>query len=339
MSKKGGISELAKQEKKLAYLLLLPTALILLSIAFYPLGQVFVKSFTNDRFASSQPTEFVGLQNYKTLLSVTVRKLPEGKTAMEVLPEDPRWYKELAKVNLFGNQFVIGATDPNFINAIINTLIFTVCSVFFETLLGMIIALVVNSDFKGRGGMRAVMLIPWSVITVVSATMWEAMLQSNRIGLFNTVFEKLGIGDGNIAFLTMEELQLPSLIAIDVWKTTPFMALLILAGLQLIPNELYEAAEVDGASKVNQFFNITLPLIKPSLAIALVFRTLNSLRVFDIFQVLLETKRYSMASYNYYQLIQNRNMGLASSIGVLIFILIAAFAAMYIRMLGVDMDE
>ena len=115
-------------------------------------------------------------------------------------------------------------------------------SVLLETILGLGIALVVNSPFKGRGVIRAAMLVPWAVITVVSARMWQWMLAPTRVGVINVIFQMLGLGDGNIAFLTQPEWQLPSIIMVDVWKTTPFMALLLLAGLQLIPDELYEAA-------------------------------------------------------------------------------------------------
>ncbi|RKD29536.1 carbohydrate ABC transporter permease [Thermohalobacter berrensis] len=355
---KNNMSKLAKREEKLAYRLLLPTVLILVLIALYPLGSVFYTSFTDKTFAGAdKETQFIGLENYKELLSITIKELPpildengkqkiDPKTnepmyerAIRILPREPRRYKELNQFTLFGKRYVIGATDPNFISAIWNTLVFTVISVALETVLGLAIALVVNSNFKGRGIMRTVMLVPWAVITVVSAKMWEGMLQPNRIGFFNTVLDKLGIGNGQIAFLTTEGLQLPSIIAVDVWKTTPFMALLILAGLQLIPDTLYEAAEIDGASKLRQFFTITLPMLKPTIAVALVFRTLDALRVFDVFQVLLSSRKYSMATYNYFQLIGNRNMGLASAIGVIIFIFISIFAVIYIRMLGVDTDE
>lgn len=186
--------------------------------------------------------------------------------------------------------------------------------------------------------MRAAMLVPWAVITVVSARMWQWMLAPTRVGVINVIFQMLGLGDGNIAFLTQPEWQLPSIIMVDVWKTTPFMALLLLAGLQLIPDELYEAARVDGAGPMRQFISITMPLLRPTMAVALVFRTLDALRVFDVFQVMLAQSRYSMASYNYYQLIGNRAMGKASAIGVIIFIFIFIFAVLYIRMLGVETD-
>ncbi|MBS3810570.1 MAG: sugar ABC transporter permease [Halanaerobiales bacterium] len=350
-------SDLAKEEQRLAYKLLIPAFLILIIIAIYPLGQVFYSSFTDREFASAKKTSFIGLQNYDKLLSFTIKKLPaeideetgqkiinpdtgkvEYENPIRVLPRKPYLYRPLQEFNLFGNRYVIGSADTDFIKSLYNTLVFTIVSVLLETILGLGIALVVNSEFKGRGMMRAVMLVPWAVITVVSARMWEWMFEPSRIGLFNMLFEKIGLTDGNTAFLSMSEYQLPSLIAVDVWKTTPFMALLILAGLQLIPNELYEAAEVDGANKIKQFFNITLPLLKPSLAVALIFRTLDALRVFDVFQVMLAQKRYSMASYNYFQLISGRNMGMASAIGVIIFILIFVFALLYIKVLGVETE-
>lgn len=350
-------SNLAKEEQKLALKLLIPAFLILTIIALYPLGQVFYTSFTNKEFASTTETKFVGLDNYKALLSVTVKELEpiideetgeqkvDGTTGkkvfqrpIRVLPRKPNLYRPSFEFNFFGKRYVLGARTPDFIKSVWNTLLFTIFSVFFETILGLIVALVVNSEFKGRGAMRAVMLVPWAVITVVSARMWEWMFEPTRAGLFNMLGDRFGLIDGSFAFLSDTSLQLPAIIAVDVWKTTPFMALLILAGLQLVPNELYEAAEMDGASKLRQFFDITLPLLKPSLAVALIFRTLDALRVFDVFQVMLSQKRYSMASFNYFQLISARQMGMASAIGVIIFIIIFAFAILYMKTLGVDTE-
>ncbi|MFP4016172.1 MAG: carbohydrate ABC transporter permease [Halanaerobiales bacterium] len=351
------MSGLVKSERRLAYKLMLPTLIVLLLVAVYPLGQVFYTSLTSRKFASSQETQFVGLNNYIGLLGMKIQELPvvidedtgeamideeSGEPVYErpirVLPRRPRAYREINQFDFFGKRYVFAAANPNFLKAIYNTVLFTLISVLLETILGLIIALIVNSNFKGRGAMRAIMLVPWAVITVVSARMWEWMLQSNRIGLFNTILSRMGIGDGSISFLSSSSWQLPSIIAVDVWKTTPFMALLLLAGLQLIPNNLYEAAKVDGASALQRFTKLTMPLLKPSLAVALVFRTLDALRVFDVFQVMLAQKRYSMASYNYYQLVGNREMGLSSAIGVIIFILIFIFAVTYIRLLGVDTE-
>ena len=175
-------------------------------------------------------------------------------------------------------------------------------------------------------------------MSVVSARMWQWMLAPTRVGIINVLFQKLGVSNGQIPFLRTDAWALPAIIAVDVWKTTPFMALLLLAGLQLIPGDIYEAAEVDGAGWLRRFWGITMPLLRPTLAVALVFRTLDALRVFDVFQVLLAQTRYSMATYNYYQLIGNRDMGISSAIGVIIFLFIFVFAVMYIRFLGVESD-
>jgi len=357
MFKKNASSKLLQREQRLAYLLLLPTFVVLIVVALYPLGLVFVTSFTDRTFASPREPNYVGLNNYTQLLGMTIRELPplideetglqvvDPKTGgplyerpLRVLPREPRRYREVTQFSLFGKRYVLGATDPDFIKAVRDTLVFTVVSVLLETILGLGIALVVNSPFKGRGVIRAAMLVPWAVITVVSARMWQWMLAPTRVGVINVIFQMLGLGDGNIAFLTQPEWQLPSIIMVDVWKTTPFMALLLLAGLQLIPDELYEAARVDGAGPMRQFISITMPLLRPTMAVALVFRTLDALRVFDVFQVMLAQSRYSMASYNYYQLIGNRAMGKASAIGVIMFIFIFIFAVLYIRMLGVETD-
>ncbi len=352
MDKKLGITDLAKREERLAYTLLIPTFLILLIIAFYPLGSVFYSSLTNREFASAEPVKFIGLQNYSDLLSITIKELPpklddagqpviDEKTgeqvyerSIKILPREPRRYREVSQFSLLGKRYVIGATDRDFVRAIWDTLLFTVISVLLETLLGLGVALIVNTNFTGRGAMRAVMLVPWAIPTAVSSRMWQWMFGSTRTGLFNVIGQALGLSNGQTPFLTESAWQLPAMVAIDVWKTTPFMALLLLAGLQLIPSDLYEAADVDGAGKVRQFFSLTLPLLKPTLAVALIFRTLDALRVFDLFQIVLAQKRYSMASFTYYQLINNREMGYSSASSVVIFIMIFVFAIMYIRMLG-----
>ena len=354
--KKRGISELAKREERLAYILLIPTLVILFIIAFYPLGSVFYNSLTDRQFASAQEPQFVGLANYSNLLSVTLIELePEIDDAgqiirdpetgeidyppvVSVLPREPRRYREFTQFGLFGSQYVIGATDPEFMRAIYDTMAFTVITVILETVLGLGIALVVNSEFKGRGMMRVVMLVPWAIPTAVSSRMWEWMFTDTRAGFFNILFQRLGFGSGQIPFLVDQSWQLPAMIAIDVWKTTPFMALLLLAGLQLIPSDLYEAADVDGAGKLRQFWSVTLPLLRPTLAVALVFRTLDAVRVFDLFQIVLAQSRYSMASFAYYRLIDAQQMGYSSAASVVIFFIIFVFAILYIRMLGVSND-
>lgn len=358
--KSASFGELAKQEERMAWWLLLPTFLVILIIALYPLGTVFVNSFTNRTFASAQPTEFVGLDNYRQLLGITIRQVPpvideatgqprinertgqvEYQSAVRVLPARPIRYRPVAQFTIFGNRYVIGATDPDFILSVRDTLIFTIATVFLELVLGLGIALVING-FSARGVTRAVlmaiMLVPWAIPTAVSSRIWEFMFQASRAGFFNMMSWRLGLGDGNTAYLSEAAFQMPAMIMIDVWKTTSFMALLLMAGLQLISGEIYEAANVDGASKWKQFWSITLPLLKGTIAVALVFRTLDALRVFDVFQIVLGQSRYSMASFSYYELINNRAMGYSSASSVLIFLLILIFAIVYIRSLGVESE-
>ncbi len=354
---KDGTSELARREERTALWLLVPTFIVLLLIGIYPLGQVFVSSFTNQRFAGGNDSvaEFVGFQNYSNLLSMTFRQVPaetndDGSVArgengnIEYQNEriflrrleTNRRYDAVGAFNLFGNRYVLGATNAAFIRATWDTLVFTVGSVFFETLLGMIIALALSVKFIGQGVMRAAMLVPWAVITVVSARIWEWMLQSTRAGFFNAFFQDMGWTQRNIGFFQDATWQIPSMIVMDVWKTTPFMALLLLAGLATIPKELYEAAKVDGASPIRQFFSITLPLLAPTLAVALIFRTLDALRVFDAFQVVLGRQRYSMASYAQDVLINQQQVGLSSAASVVIFVIIFGFAIAYTRAFGVE---
>ena len=320
---------LLDSERRLAYWLIAPTFLLMVAILIYPLGQVVYASLTDETFASSEPTSFVGLDTGETVF----------ERPIEVLPREPRRYREAFQFGIFGQRWVIGATDADFIKSGWDTAIFALLAVLFETLLGLGIALALNASFKGRGGMRALMLVPWAIPTAVSSRMWEYMFSSTRTGFFNVTFQKLFGTDGNTAWLSDPTWQLPAMIAIDVWKTTPFMALLLLAGLQLISGDVYEAAVVDGASKWRQFTQITLPLLRPTLAVALVFRTLDSLRVFDLFQIVLGQSRFSMASFAYYELIDNQRMGYSSAASVVIFAILTVFAVLYIRFLGVTTDD
>ncbi|MCB0046798.1 MAG: sugar ABC transporter permease [Caldilineaceae bacterium] len=352
----GGVSELAKREQRLAYLLLLPTFVILFAIAVYPLGSVLVNSFTDKVFASGEEVQNVRFENYRQLLSMTIKEIPkvtddagnvvidpdtgqpEYENPNRILPREPIRFRPLAEFSLGSNHYVLAATDPDFLRAVWDTVIFTLIAVTLELVLGIAVALIINANFRGQGLMRAIILVPWAIPTAVSSIMWSYMLQPNRTGFFNSLLSGLNLGSGEIAFLTNPKLQLPSMIAIDVWKTTPFMALLVLAGLQLIPKDIYEAADVDGAGPARQFFSLTLPLLKGTIAVALVFRTLDTLRVFDLFQIVLGQARYSMASFTYYELIQNRAMGYSSASSILIFLLLSAFAIIYMRTLGVDSE-
>lgn len=166
-----------------------------------------------------------------------------------------------------------------------NTWIFTAISVLMETLLGVVIALVLNKKFKGRGWVRACVLIPWAIPTVVSARMWEWIFNA-EYGILNFLLVKTGIIDSNVNWLGETSTAMFAAIFSDVWKTTPFMALIILAGLQGISSSLYEAADIDGANKWRQFSYITFPLLIPSIMIAVLLRALDAFRVFDLIFVL-----------------------------------------------------
>lgn len=348
-------SELARSEERTALWLLAPTFAMLFLLAIYPLGQVFYLSFTNARFADpNATTELVGWSNYRDLLSFTMRELPrelddngqpvvedgvpQYENAFRILPREPRRYSSLWEFGFGGKRYVLGAASAEFIKAVWDTVVVAVIAVTLEALLGMAIALVLATKFLGRGVMRAAMLVPWAIITVVSTRIWEWMLASDRKGFFNALFNRLGLSDGFVDWTGNPTYQVPAIIAMEVWKTTPFMALLLLAGLSTISKELYEAAEIDGASKVQQFFSMTLPLLLPTLAVALVFRTLDSLRIFDAFQIMYGESRQSMASFAYFQLISAREMGFSSATSVIIFIVLFAFAFLYIRLLKVDTE-
>ncbi|MFC6659940.1 carbohydrate ABC transporter permease [Deinococcus multiflagellatus] len=215
-----------------------------------------------------------------------------------------------------------------------NTLLFTVVSVFLETVFGMIIALVVNSAFKGRGLLRTAMLVPWAIPTVVSAQMWAY--------LYNDSFGLIGRGLlGGQAVLANTDTAIWALIAVDVWKTTSFMALLILAGLQSLPGDMYEAADVDGASKWTQFWRLTLPLLRPALLVALVFRSLDALRVFDVMSVMLgnvNAASTSMTGYARQALIDNQLLGMGSAVSVAVFLIIMVIVVIYVTAFRVKFD-
>jgi trehalose/maltose transport system permease protein len=228
--------------------------------------------------------------------------------------------------------------DDQFWTSLKNTVVFTIASVGFETLLGMIIALTIHSNFKGRGLVRTSMLVPWAIPTVVSAQMWKWMYH-DVFGVVNDFFgKKLSVMDPDTALLANTNTSLPAIIAVDVWKTTPFMALLLLAGLQVIPGDIYESSNIDGASKFRQFFDMTLPLLKPALLVALIFRTMDSFRVFDVIYVMKAKSpdTMSIAIYAQQLLVDNQRLGRGSAASVVIFMIIAAFVVVYTRLVTIE---
>ncbi len=228
--------------------------------------------------------------------------------------------------------------DGDFLHSIWVTIQFTVMTVAFEFLLGLGIAMVVNSNFKGRGFMRAAMLVPWAIITVVSAQMWKWMY-NDVYGVFNDLLvDKLHILGSNIAWVSDPGTSIPAIAAVDIWKTTPFVALLLLAGLQVIPGDIYEAARVDGANAIQQFFRLTLPLLRPAIVVTMIFRTLDSLRVFDVFYVMFGSRpdTMTMAIYAQQNIVSFSLMGYGSSVAIAIFVIIGIFVVAYVTLLKVE---
>ena len=214
--------------------------------------------------------------------------------------------------------------DPVWWRAVWNTVVFTVVSVGIETVLGLIIALTLNAHLPGRGVLRAAVLIPWAIPTVVSAQMWGWMFH-DQYGVVNEALLGLGLIAEPKAWTADPNLALPVVIAVDVWKATPFMALLILAALQMLPRELYEAARVDGVHPVKVFFRVTLPLIRPALMVAILFRTLDALRVFDLMYVLTGNSRatMSMSVYARQYLIDFQDVGYGSAAATVLVMVLA----------------
>jgi trehalose/maltose transport system permease protein len=289
---------LAASRAHLAWLFLVPTLVVVAFVALYPLVQTFYLSLTNARLASSEPVKFVGLDNYRFLIQ-----------------------------------------DFAFRDALKITVLFTAITVFVEFILGMLIALVINSHFRGRGPMRSAMLIPWAIPTVISAQMWKWMYNDVYGVINDIVVNRLHLAARPIAFVAANTTaSLFAIAAVDIWKTTPFVALLLLAGLQVIPDDIYEAASVDGASRIQHFFQITLPLLRPAILVALIFRTLDALRVFDVFFVMFGARpdMQTLAVYAQQNLVNFSDLGYGSTICVAIFVLIAIFVAIYVTVFRVE---
>ena len=277
--------------------MLLPALVAVSLVALYPLGRTIYYSFTDQQFLS-------------------------GIEATHWIGLEN--YKDLIHDTLFRD-------------AVVLTVKFTLITVAFEFLLGMIIALTVNSGFKGRGVMRAMMLVPWAIPTVVSALMWKWMY-NDIYGVINDAGVRLHLISHNVAWIAQPNTALGAAAASDIWKTTPFVALLLLAGLQVIPTELYEAARVDGASAWQQFWRITMPLLRPAILVALIFRTLDALRVFDVFYVFFGNRpdTQTMAIFAQDTIVGTGDVGYGSAACVAIFLIIGLFTVIYVTFMRVE---
>ncbi|MDX6671918.1 MAG: trehalose/maltose transport system permease protein [Solirubrobacteraceae bacterium] len=284
------MSDRARSERRLAWLLCAPAVLTMLVVTGYPIGYAVWLSLQKYDLRFPAEKKFIGLANYADVLTSST------------------WWEDVW-----------------------NTLIIAVASVSIELVLGMIIALVMHRAIFGRGAVRAAVLIPYGIVTVVAAFGWRYAFDPA-----SGFVQGLPLISDNAAPLTERNGSLAVIVLTEVWKTTPFMALLLLAGLALVPDELHEAAKVDGAGPVQRFFRITLPLMKPAILVALLFRTLDAFRVFDT--VFIQTggangtETVSILGYNV--LINRVNLGLGSAVSVLVFICVILIATLFVKGLG-----
>lgn len=263
---------------------------VLALVAGWPLLRTLWFSLTDARLDDLAHWRFIGFDNYLSR-------------------EDGQWYGVLA--------------DPDWWHAVRVTLWFAGVSVAMETALGLAIALLLNQRFPGRGWVRAAILVPWAIPTIVSAKMWGWML-NDQFGILNHLLLAIGLIDAPVAWMASADTALWAVVIVDVWKTTPFMTLLILAALQMLPGDCHEAARVDGVHPLRVFFSVTLPLLWPALMVAVIFRALDALRVFDLIYVLTTNARdtMSMSVYARQQLVDFQDVGYGSAAATLLFLVI-----------------
>jgi multiple sugar transport system permease protein len=285
------MTDRARAERKLAWMLCAPAVVAMLIVTGYPICYAVYLSLQRYDLRFPNDKHWVGLSNYADVLTSST------------------WWGD-----------------------VINTLIITVISVSVELVLGMLIALVMHRAIFGRGAVRASVLIPYGIITVVAAFAWKYAFDPTSGFIAN-----LPLISDNAQPLNTHNGSLLVIILAEVWKTTPFMALLLLAGLSLVPDELHEAAKVDGASTLQRFFRITVPLMRPAILVALLFRTLDAFRIFDNIYIIqpggaLNTESVSILGYNV--TINRVNVGLGSAISILIFLCVILIAVFFVKALG-----
>ena len=285
--RKNQLSEGARAERRLGWLLCAPAVIVMVAVTAYPVGYAIYLSLERYNLELPQDIKFVGLSNYGAVLS------------------SPYWWQAL-KV----------------------TVVITIFSVAITLVLGMILAQVMHRTLFARGTVRTAALIPYGIVTVAAAYGWQYAWTPSQ-GYLSALFN-------NSAPLTSEYKAIAVIILAEVWKTTPFMGLLLLAGLSLVPEDLQKAAMVDGATAWQRFTKITLPLMKPAILVALLFRTLDSFRIFDSIFILTDGNNNtgSVSILGYDNLFNALNLGIGSAISILIFICVAIIAFLFIRGFG-----
>lgn len=280
-------------------------------VAVWPLLRSIWFSFTDTNINDIAAGQFVGLENYF------------GEYGLFFNPNDEQGF-------WLGDWGI----------SIRNTFSFAAVSVLLETLTGLGVALLLNQEFRGRAFVRTAVLVPWAIPTIVSAKMWGWML-NDQFGVINNTLINAGLITQKIAWTAQPAYALWTVVLVDVWKTTPFMALLILAALQTVPKDCYEAARVDGVHPFRVFWKITLPLIRQPLLVAIVFRLLDALRVFDLIYVLTSngSTTISMSGFVRREMVEYGNMGYGSAASTSLFLIIMLTAVIFLKFAKVNLSE
>lgn len=311
MAKTETRSRLSRSRTRSAWLFLAPMLVTLFIVAAWPLGRTIWFSFTDASLDLMSEARWVGFRNYLEYVD-----FGDGEGQYYGLLADARWWR-----------------------SVWNTILFAVVSVSFETVFGLIIALVLHQQFRGRALVRAAVLIPWAIPTIVSAKMWAWMLH-DQFGIINDMFLSLGLISQPVAWTASPDTAMIAVLMVDIWKTTPFMALLILAGLQMVPGDIYEAAKLDGVPAWRVFRRVTLPLIMPAVLVAVVFRALDALRVFDIVYVLTPNTdaTRTMSVYARENLFDYDQFAYGSAASTLLFLVIALITITFIMATRMDLE-
>lgn len=290
-----------------------------------------LKKQVNDNFNKLETEADFFVSNYD---------FPDRENLILVMEDMNKCYVRSNFIGLKG--YYNAFKDERVQDALSHTVVFTVISVAIELLLGLGLAIIMNKAMRGQGLVRAVSLIPWAIPTTVAALMWSYLYDGSS-GIIAHILQTLHIVGDSKDLLLSGGGAMASAILADVWKTTPYMALLILAGFQTIPGVVYESAKVDGSGVLNTFLKITLPLLKPSILVALLMRTLDAFRVFDLIYVLTGGgpggSTETMSIYAYKTMFQQTNFGYGSIVVILMVIFVALIAAFYIKILGANVME